>query len=305
MSYIGLPLTLGTAPQIGDQVDDPATYAKAVFNSGGIADLATLIAGKTVITADHTAPTNIVANQSPIIVANANGGNVTINLPATSAHSQFPMIIKRIDANPLYTVTINRAGSDTIEDPFAPVLTPTATSLQLKFGSEWVALYPRSTYWQILDSHFYVPGIRVYNTNSQTITTSFANIQHNIVNDYPASSAYDTYGLWDTTNFYYVVPREGNYLVGGAVTVNSGTSAQLQQRLTLNGSAFFDVNIPYSTGSAGIITGAIPSQEVRASVGDTIAFQSQLTAGSRTLFSSGAGRQRYTYMTVSYLGINT
>lgn len=260
------------------------------------------LAGGSVLNGDHTSATNITANKNPIVFINASGGNATVNLPSAGSHSLFPIYIKKID-NSVNTVTINRAGSDTIENPDGPIATPTATSVVLRFSGEALLLYPRSTYWQVLDKEWYVPSIRVYKDDAQTITTSSAKVNFNVVNDYPTSSAYDTFNLWDTVNYRYNVRRSGVYLVGGSVTVASGTSSFLQLDAYLNSTSVYQVNFPYDqVATTNAIVGSLPAQQIRATAGDTIQLQANVTAGSRSLFSSGVGRQRFTFFEISYVG---
>lgn len=95
-----------------------------------------------VVSVDHTAP-YAVDEADDLIVANASGGNVTINLHL-AANERFRVLrVKRVDASGTYTVTINRAGGDLIDG---------AASLVIPVSSQWVSytlINDKGTDWYI------------------------------------------------------------------------------------------------------------------------------------------------------------
>jgi len=96
-----------------------------------------------VVSIDHTAP-YAVDEADDVIVADASGGDVTINLHL-AAHERFrSLVIKRVDASGSFTVTVNRAGADLIDG---------AASLVIPISSQWVTytlVNDKGTNWYVI-----------------------------------------------------------------------------------------------------------------------------------------------------------
>lgn len=95
---------------------------------------------------------SVVVGQSPyavdeaddLLVVDASGGSVVINLHSAANERFRPLNIKRIDASATNTVTINRAGGDLIDG---------ATSLVIPISSQWTAytlFNDKGTAWYIV-----------------------------------------------------------------------------------------------------------------------------------------------------------
>ena len=92
----------------------------------------------------RTAGTHSVDETEDLVVVNAVGGNVILNLHSAANERFRPLNIKRIDASGTFTVTINRAGSDLIDG---------ATSYVIPASSQWTNVTlqnDKGTAWYIL-----------------------------------------------------------------------------------------------------------------------------------------------------------
>ncbi|MCA9333613.1 hypothetical protein KC963_01040 [Candidatus Saccharibacteria bacterium] len=78
-----------------------------------------------------------VTTSDTVLLADAASGNITITLPAASSSSGYRFFIKRID-NSGNTVTVQRAGSDTIDGATSQTLDLQYTSITVvSNGSNW------------------------------------------------------------------------------------------------------------------------------------------------------------------------
>lgn len=74
------------------------------------------LTGGNVTTVNFAAsPFSLTADHAGMVLVDATGGNVVINLPAASALVGLPYAFRRVDAT-ANTVTVNRAGADTINE---------------------------------------------------------------------------------------------------------------------------------------------------------------------------------------------
>lgn len=74
------------------------------------------VAGGNVTTVNFAAsPFQLTADHAGMVLVDAAGGNVVINLPAANVLTGLPYAFRRTDAS-VNTVTVNRAGADTIDE---------------------------------------------------------------------------------------------------------------------------------------------------------------------------------------------
>jgi len=191
----------------------------------GLDTINTYLAGidaQTVVNAT-SGTTTLTAGQT-LVWADASSGNVTINLPSASGVSLQPIMIKRIDTSN-NTVTINRAGSDVIEDPFNPLATPVATSFNhLILCDSWVALYPKSTAWRVIDMDLKVGNLSCYLSTSTA--QSVNNITFTKLTYGVGSERYDPYAMHDTsTNTSRItIKKSGTYIISSNIRFADSSS---------------------------------------------------------------------------------
>lgn len=122
--------------QVGQQFNEtvPSTYKvltkalKALF--GGNVTTVNFAASPFALTADHAG----------MVLVDAAGGNVVINLPAANVLAGLSYQFRRVDAS-ANTVTVNRAGADLIDEVFTS-LTPSPKHVQnlRSSGAAWVTV---------------------------------------------------------------------------------------------------------------------------------------------------------------------
>lgn len=168
------------------------------------------LAGGSVLSGDHTSATNITANKNPIVFINASGGNATVNLPSAGSHSLFPIWIQKTDES-FNTVTINRNGSDTINNPWSPLQTAVATSIVLRLPREGVLVYPSGTTWRSYSPTNNTGAIRFRAklTSNYVLTGSSTVVQFNVVS---GTNLYNIGSAFDITNYRFVAPFDGHYV---------------------------------------------------------------------------------------------
>ena len=89
-------------------------------------------------TATKTATTYTITTNDTIIFADASSNAVTITLPAASSASGYSFFVKKIDSVTTNAVTIQRAGSDTIDGSTSVAISVQYLSITLvSNGSNW------------------------------------------------------------------------------------------------------------------------------------------------------------------------
>lgn len=94
-----------------------------------------------------TTTKTLTQNTETRVLADSSSGAYTITLPALSGQKQEIEITKTtVDYN---KITVATAGSDKIDNPFAPVAIPTGTSISLIIPGDSVRLISDGTYWRV------------------------------------------------------------------------------------------------------------------------------------------------------------
>jgi hypothetical protein len=163
-----------------------------------------------------TSSTVLVQNRDIMAAMNAASGNRFFTLPSATGQ-RFPITLKKVDTSS-NTVTINRAGSNTIEDPANPLLSPTATSFVLRQPDECVTLYPfGTTQWRILKH--YTPELyvyaKVYASSSTAVTNTTTVITFN-------SESWDYSSNYNTFTNKFTVPIDGIYELKAKIGFDNG-----------------------------------------------------------------------------------
>lgn len=146
MIYNQSALTIPTYITGGEPVN-AAVVNRLVQNSGGLVTRVSELSNNLTVTSGNSDVT-IIANRDVLILCN-NTVDITVTLPAAS--TQYKRITIKKTANNTNTVTIQRAGSDTIEDPTNPLTTPIATSFVLYTADSSVSYNTSGNTWRIND----------------------------------------------------------------------------------------------------------------------------------------------------------
>jgi hypothetical protein len=146
MIYNQSPLTVPTYITAGEPVN-ASVVNRLVQNSNGLVTRVTESSNNLTVISGNSNVT-ITANQDVLILCN-NTTNITVTLPPAS--TQYKKITIKKTANNTNTVTIQRAGSDTIEDPSNPLTTPTATSYVLATVDSSVTYVSSGNTWRCAD----------------------------------------------------------------------------------------------------------------------------------------------------------
>jgi hypothetical protein len=193
-----------------------------------------------------TSNTTLVANRDVWVPVSTAAGNVTITLPAAANHTTQPILIQKVsqDTNRLI---IQRAGSDTIDNPYSPLSIPITTSIELINPGESARLYPQpsTSYWR-----------GVYNNNTRLVSCvvssgsqTFANSSTTTAVQFGTGTTIsDRTGMHSevTNNTRFTVNVTGSYEVKAAIRFadNTGGNAVGTWLLrngttTINPQAFF------------------------------------------------------------------
>lgn len=216
MTYNVPSLTVPTYITAGEPVNS-AVVNRLVQNSGGLVDRVSQISNNLTVTSGNSNVT-ITANQDILILCN-NTTNITVTLPTAS--SQYKRITVKKTANNNATVTIQRSGSDTIEDPTNPLSTPTATSYVIITVDSSITLISSGNTWRFIDFYF---NNRLQAKATTTTNQSLTNASWTKINF--ETEVFDFNNNYDgATNYNYTVPITGLYEIKSTLQVTSATSA--------------------------------------------------------------------------------
>lgn len=285
MIYNQSPLTVPTYITAGEQVN-AAVVNRLVQNSGGLVTRVSEISNNVTVTSGNSNVT-ITANQDVLILCN-NTSNITVTLPAAS--TQYKRITIKKTANNTATVTIQRAGSDTIEDPANPLSTPVATSYVLLTVDSSVTYVSSGNTWRVADLYISTIIVRAYTTNNQNVNPS-AKIYFNAT-DINVGNFFTT-GTSGTTSRFLPL-RAGRFKVFSNLLFQSGTSTRMLAVIRKNGVLASEGAYSVSADFQGVV------------VSDTISFNGTTDYVEITGDTSGAlrviqGTQSSTYLTIEEL----
>jgi phage-related tail fiber protein len=232
------------------------------------------------VTSVASGVTALTVANSGLVMVNAAGGNVTINLPAAAALGGLPISYRfvRTDSS-ANAVTISRAGADTIDGIASVGLHKLGRIDVVGDGiSSWVSMLNGSM------------TASVYRSSQQSLTAGANKIIYDVVE-------HDNYGLWDTENKRFVAPRAGKYRISGAGIFTEATATNWYHEIYKNGAV-------YKRGTELIGGNANTTMTFDAIVpmvpGDYAEIYAQ--AGAANMYGSGANFSAYVYAQCEYLG---
>lgn len=159
-----------------------------------------------------TASATLTTSEGLVLADAATGAaSITLTLPAVSGNSGLKYIIKRIDNDYDYNVTIDGNGSETIDG---------STTFGLYTQYDWVELFCDGTEWHITARNDN-PIVLVAKTDSGQIFTD-ATEEDVIYEDVLK----DTHSAFNTATGEYTVPSDGDWAVNAsAITANLAWTA--------------------------------------------------------------------------------
>jgi hypothetical protein len=247
--------------------------------TNGINDTLTSLAGKSWLTINSN--TTIPSNTNVVYFCNAASSSFTVTLPA-AINQRFTIFIKKIDSSN-NTVTISTSGSDTIEQPNLPQVTPTASNLVLRSPDEAVVLVPINNTWRLMryfNNRSSFHAIRTGSVQNITQANGVTVVQFNTI-EFQTSS-----GLYNTGNGQFTCIVPGVYMFGANVVIESGTPTDASLFLFRNNGVAKYMYYQTSTGNNQYLSGA--PVMIALTNGDTVDVRVQIFAGgvSRNISSA-------------------
>ncbi|CAG9177887.1 hypothetical protein [Cupriavidus pampae] len=153
--------------------------------------------------------TTLTSQNAGLVLVNASGGNVTINLPPAFGQPGLPFIFIRIDNVPSISVTVNRTGTDTIDGVIL-------TSFQLIGQYDRRHIKSSSTGAWYTVSASYASACSAYLSTAQTgiagATFTKVSLQSKLA---------DGGGEFDTSTFRFIAKQAGLYQINGGANINA------------------------------------------------------------------------------------
>lgn len=213
--------TLATrSPVISGEEITASSVNRQLDIANGIEAQVTLLAGSEYLVTTSTAVT-LTPNKEIYVVMN-NTSNATVALP--SALTAKKSIIIEKGASNYNIVTVNRAGSDTINNPYNSVAAPVGTNFILYLPGESYEFTPMGTYWRVTilnAANEKYRALAVRTTNQALGTGTVDKIQMQ-TETYDLGSFYD-----NVTNFRFTPLINGLYDITARVSTNAGTNGSM------------------------------------------------------------------------------
>jgi len=207
-----------------------------------------------------------------VSVLMTNTSNSTVTLPA--ATGQYKTILIKKAAFNNATITITRAGSDTIEDPNNPLTTPTATTFVLYGCDDFVELEARGTTWRIvsLNRSNNIRAGAYMSTNQSLVINTYTEINFNTIE----SDVGNIGGFFNTSTKRFLPLVAGTYLCSAAVYTYGSSTGGVITEARKNGNA---TTAKRTWTNGGVGTGAIPTIFVLNGTTDYVSFFEYFDAG--------------------------
>lgn len=290
MASIPLNQTFTSATPIAS--GDPVINTKPNGLVAPLNTLANLYAGlkSSVINSNDS----LTANEDSIVYVDASSNDVTITLMSVSLQDA-EITIKRIDASATYTVTVQRAGSDTFEDQDSPALSPSGTSITL-MPDESVSFFPYNNAWRITNYYFNARILRcdVYLSSASQVlgsgSSGWTKVQFNAETSDPNNN-FDS-----TTNYEYTIPKTGVYSVTGDLAVSPTTQSVLAGVYLDGTRSKVCAGTPTGASSNGLFVNY--SANIHATAGQKLTIFARGNSSSVTL---SGGSPDFTWLSIKYL----
>jgi hypothetical protein len=237
--------TPGTAITNGEAVNATVTN-RIVNSSGGVNDTLLQVSGYRDVLTGNSNQT-VTANYDVCYYCN-NTTNITITLPPASTQLANKNIRIIKIGNNTATVTVQRAGSDTIGNPYSLISVPV--------GTNFVIYLPNESYeWNASGNVWYCGNFSINKEAIGCTVTLGSNQAITGTQDMNFNTElYDRGGFWNTSTFRWtpIIPN-GKWKATLSLLYNSGTSARLSGLIYKNTTTISECYTPPTADTANTI----------------------------------------------------
>jgi len=270
-----------------------------IKNAGGLVELVTILGNKAGVVDSASATITCTQNVTTAVFANRATAQ-TVQLPAWSGQ-RFPIFIEKSAANAA-VITIQRAGSDTINNPFNSSASPVSTTFTLRIAGEscWLIPDPTTNFWHVLmvNQALAQLGCFVHSNANQTTVASGTIVALN-------TETYDRSNSWNNSTFRYTALVEGlfQFNIGSHLQlVTSGNAALVLRNFNVGNAQQLGLRVASLTElSTNALTLGGPSM-IPMNVGDYANFIVNTSAGNVTIYGNAITSDGFTHASVACLG---
>ena len=270
-----------------------------IKNAGGLVELVTILGNKAGVVDSASATITCTQNVTTAVFANRATAQ-TVQLPAWSGQ-RFPIFIEKSAANAA-VITIQRAGSDTINNPFNSSASPVSTTFTLRIAGEscWLIPDPTTNFWHVLmvNQALAQLGCFVHSNANQTTVASGTIVALN-------TETYDRSNSWNNSTFRYTALVEGlfQFNIGSHLQlVTSGNAALVLRNFNVGNAQQLGLRVASITElSTNALTLGGPSM-IPMNVGDYANFIVNTSAGNVTIYGNAITSDGFTHASVACLG---
>jgi len=270
-----------------------------IKNAGGLVDLVTILGNKAGIVDSASATITCTQNQTTAVFANRATAQ-TVQLPAWSGQ-RFPIYIEKTAANTA-VITIQRAGSDTINNPFDSSAVPVGTTFTLRVTGESCWLIPDglTNIWHVsmVNDALTQLSCFVHSNTSQSSVVSGTVIAFN-------TEIYDRANSWNNTTFRYTALVQGIFQFHHTVTTQSASNTET----TIKTRRFNSSNVEQvglrSSGIVELSTNPVTlvgGEAIPMNVGDYVNYTASTGSGNISIYGNAITPDCFTHVSVACLG---
>jgi len=270
-----------------------------IKNAGGLVELVTILGNKAGIVDSASATITCTQNVTTAVFANRATAQ-TVQLPAWSGQ-RFPIFIEKSAANAA-VITIQRAGSDTINNPFNSSASPVGTTFTLRIAGEscWLIPDPTTNFWHVLmvNEALAQLGCFVHSNATQTTVASGTIVAFN-------TETYDRSNSWNNSTFRYTALVEGLFQFNSTTTTQSVSNTETTIRTRLFNSANAQQIGIRSSGKIELAANAVSlvgTEALPMIVGDYVNFTANTATGNITIYGNAITSDGFTHASVACLG---
>jgi hypothetical protein len=287
--------TPGTAITNGEAVNATVTN-RIVNSSGGVNDTLLQVSGyRDVLTGDSNQ--TVTANYDVCYYCN-NTTNITITLPPASTQlvNKNIRIIKI--GNNTATVTVQRAGSDTIGNPYSLISVPVDTSFVIYAPGEYYEYNASGNVWYALNYNFPESYFNA-NVRSTTFQSAVASGTITAFN----TELRDPSDSWNSSTYRYTAKVSGVYNFMGHVlaqgSVATGLGVILRQ-FNISNTQLQGLRCGFlDTTSATQVFSLVISQKLTMAVGDYVNVIGSVGTGTISMYGIASTTDNFTNLGIS------
>jgi hypothetical protein len=287
--------TPGTAITNGEAVNATVTN-RIVNSSGGVNDTLLQVSGYRDVLTGNSNQT-VTANYDVCYYCN-NTTNITITLPPASTQLANKNIRIIKIGNNTATVTVQRAGSDTIGNPYSLISVPVDTSFVIYAPGEYYEYNASGNVWYALNynlptSYF---NANVRSTANQISVASGTVVGFNTELRDPSDS-------WNSSTYRYTAKVAGVYNFMGHVLAQGSVATGLQAALrqfNISNTQLQGLRCGFlDTTSAAQVFSLVISQKLTMAVGDYANVTSSVGTGTISIYGNASTTDNFTNLGIS------